>query len=108
MKPIRCLLLSVACLGLTCSLRAQVPQLISYQGRVAVNGTNFNGTGQFKFALVNTNGAVHYWRSDGSVGTNEPTAAVSLSVASGLYSVLLGDATIPNMTVVPATVLGCT
>lgn len=26
--------------------------LIPYQGRVVVNGTNFNGTGQFKFALV--------------------------------------------------------
>jgi len=32
---------------------AQVPQLINYQGRVAVGGTNFTGTGQFKFTLVN-------------------------------------------------------
>ena len=31
---------------------AQVPQKLNYQGRVAVGGTNFNGTGQFKFALV--------------------------------------------------------
>jgi hypothetical protein len=30
----------------------QVPQLLNYQGRIAVNGTNFTGTGQFKFALV--------------------------------------------------------
>lgn len=31
---------------------AQVPEQINYQGRVAVSGVNFNGTGQFKFALV--------------------------------------------------------
>ena len=33
--------------------RAQVPQLVNYQGRVAVGTTNFNGSGTFKFALVN-------------------------------------------------------
>lgn len=33
---------------------AQVPQLINYQGRVAVGSVNFDGAGQFKFALVNT------------------------------------------------------
>jgi len=39
---------------------AQVPQLINYQGRIAVNGTNFTGTGQFKFALItaSTNASV--------------------------------------------------
>ena len=36
--------------------RAQVPQIINYQGRVVVNGTNYNGTGQFQFALVNGSG----------------------------------------------------
>ena len=30
----------------------QVPALVNYQGRVAVGTTNFEGTGQFKFALV--------------------------------------------------------
>jgi len=37
---------------LTTSSFAQVPGIINYQGRVMVNGTNFTGTGQFKFALV--------------------------------------------------------
>lgn len=32
--------------------RAGVPQRINYQGRVAVGGTNFDGSGKFKFALV--------------------------------------------------------
>ena len=34
-------------------LHAQVPQLVNYQGRVAVGTVNFNGSGTFKFALVN-------------------------------------------------------
>ena len=88
------------------SLRAQtVPQLLNYQGRVAVGGTNFSGTGQFRFALVNANGSQTYWSNDGtSSAGSQPTAAVSLTVANGLYSVLLGDASITNMTAVPATV----
>ncbi len=36
--------------GIPC--RGEVPQTLSYQGRVSVNGINFSGTGQFKFALV--------------------------------------------------------
>jgi hypothetical protein len=29
-----------------------VPNILNYQGRIAVRGVNFDGTGQFKFALV--------------------------------------------------------
>jgi len=84
---------------------AQVPQLINYQGRVAVGSTNFDGSGQFKFALVNGTGITTYWSNDGtSTAGSEPAAAVSLTVTKGLYVVLLGDATLPNMTIVPATV----
>ena len=76
---------------------AQVPQIINYQGRIAVGGTNFDGTGQFSFALVNPDGSLIYW----SNGVN----AVSLTVTKGLYSVLLGDTTVPNMTSgIPSTV----
>lgn len=86
-------------------LKAQVPQLISYQGRVAVGTTNFDGTGQFKFALVDATGATTFWSNNGtSTAGSEPTAAVTLTVTKGLYSVLLGDATLTNMTIVPATV----
>lgn len=38
--------------ALTPQLHAQVTPLLSYQGRVQVSGTDFNGTGQFKFSLV--------------------------------------------------------
>ena len=85
-------LLVVLHFTLAASLDAQVPQMINYQGRVVVGGTNFTGTGQFKFALVD-GAATTFW-SNG-------TAAVSLTVTNGLYSVLLGDA---GMNPVPYTV----
>ena len=99
------LTLALAAFALTQALHAQVPQLVNYQGRVAVNGVNFPGpTGQFKFALVNSNGSVTYWGN--SVDTNAdgvPDTAVTLPVTNGLYSVLLGDNTShANMLTIPA------
>lgn len=82
-----------------------VPPILHHQGRVAVDGTNFDGSGQFKFALVNGAGTVTYWSNDGtSSGGSEPSAAVPLTVGKGLYSVSLGDTTVANMTAIPATV----
>ena len=91
---------------LGCSLaRAQVPQIINYQGRVLAGSTNFTGSGQFKFALVNTAGTTTFWSNDNtSVNGGEPTSAVSLGVSNGLYSVLLGDTDLTNMTAIPASV----
>ena len=86
-------------------LGAQVPQLINYQGRVVVGTTNFDGSGQFKFALVNEAGTTAYWTNDGThLDGTEPTAAVTLTVTKGLYSVRLGDNSIANMTALPGTV----
>ena len=82
-----------------------MPQLINYQGRVLAGGANFDGSGQFKFALVNAAGTTTYWSNDGtSVNGSQPTNAVTLTVTKGLYSVLLGDNSIVNMTALPATV----
>jgi hypothetical protein len=94
MKRINLSVIAVIWVCLTLSLHAQVPQMINYQGRVSVAGTNFDGTGQFKFALVNGTGTTNYWSS----------GAVSLTVTKGLYSVLLGDTTVTNMTAIPTTV----
>jgi hypothetical protein len=81
-------------------LVAQVPSQINYQGRVVVGGVNFNGSGQFKFALVGPGGTPSFWSNDGtSVNGSAPAAAVSLTVASGLYSVALGDTSLAGMTV---------
>ena len=73
-----------------------VPAMINYQGRVSVAGVNFEGTGQFKFALVNAAGNTTYWRNDGT-GTGEPALAVPVTVSKGLYSVKLGDSSLQNM-----------
>ncbi|MCX6878424.1 MAG: SUMF1/EgtB/PvdO family nonheme iron enzyme [Verrucomicrobia bacterium] len=87
------------------NLLGQVPQLLNYQGRVAVGTVNFEGSGQFRFALVNAAGTTSYWSNDGtSVAGSQPTAAVPLTVTKGLYSVLLGDTTLTNMTAIPNSV----
>ncbi len=84
---------------------AAVPALLNHQGRIAVNTVNFDGTGQFKFALVNGNGTISYWSNDGtSAAGSQPAAAVALTVTKGLYAVLLGDTSLTNMTAVPAAV----
>lgn len=85
-------------LGLVPALRAQVPPILSYQGRLTAAGLNYAGVGQFKFALVNSNGTAAFWSNDGSsVGGAEPRQAVPLGVSQGLFSVLLGDASTTNL-----------
>jgi len=83
----------------------QVPGIINYQGRIVDNGTNFTGTGQFEFALINgTLGTTNYWAND-ATPIGQPGFAVPLPVNNGLYSVLLGNTTISNMAfAIPATV----
>ena len=98
-------LLALAALVLGFAASAQVPQLINYQGRVAVGAVNFDGPGQFKFALVNPAGTTTYWSNDGSsVAGSQPAAAVALPVTRGLYSLLLGDTALANMTAIPVSV----
>ena len=85
---------------------AAVPQVLNHQGRIAVAGVNFNGDGQFKFALVNANGSISYWSNDGtSTAGAAPSSPVTLTVTKGLYSVLLGDTALANMTALPASAL---
>ena len=87
-------LFSLLCMLIAGTVPAQqVPGLLNYQGRISAGGTNFNGTGQFRFALVDGTGAATYWSN--GVGT------VSLPVIKGLYSTVLGDA---GMTPIPSSV----
>src|SRR5688500_19261559 len=81
-------------------VRSQIPQTISFQGRVLAQGQPFTGQGMFKFALVDAGGNTH-WRNDGAVANDEPAVAVSLSVNNGLFGVLLGDSSIPGMAAIP-------
>ena len=104
MKKLRTLL-ALGALVLSFTAWAQVPQLLSYQGRVTVGAVNFEGAGQFKFALVNAAGTTTFWSNDGtSTAGSAPAAAVALPVTKGLYSLLLGDTALPNMTAIPASV----
>jgi len=83
--------------------RAQVPSILNYQGRVTVGGTNLTtNAALFKFALVDSNGSTVYWRNDGSTAAGEPSSAVSVAVAQGLYSTLLGNTSLANMAAIPA------
>lgn len=67
------------------------PELVSYQGQLLVDGQPFTGDADFKFALLC--GASSAWSNDGSSSNgSEPTAAVTLPVEAGLFSVHLGDA----------------
>ncbi|MGE3311243.1 MAG: hypothetical protein AB7O66_14845 [Limisphaerales bacterium] len=78
---------------------AAVPGTLGYEGRVSVGGVPFNGTGQFKFALVNAAGDQTFWSHDGtSTQGNAPTSSVAIEVVEGAYSVLLGSTSVPNMT----------
>lgn len=80
-------------------LRSEVPQVLSYQGRFAAWGTNYNGAAHFKFALVNRSGTVSYWSHDGtSSGGSAPLSDVALTVNNGLFSVMLGDTNLAHMT----------
>ena len=76
------------------------PPVVNYAGQVAVQGEPFEGVGSFKFALVSSQGTatISHWSNDGSsTAGSEPDANVSVQVSGGLYSVLLGNASIPGM-----------
>jgi hypothetical protein len=62
-------------------LHAQVPHLVTYQGRVTSGGVAFNGTGQFKFALVNAAGTRNRRRNILPVGGVTEGAGMPMSVA---------------------------
>ena len=43
---------------------AQVPALLSYQAHITAGGKSFHGEGQFKLALVNSDGSTVYWSNE--------------------------------------------
>jgi hypothetical protein len=70
-----------------------VPSTVQYQGYVTVSGSAYDGTGYFKFAIVDAAGTTTYWSNNGtSVNGGAPTAAVPLTVAKGYFNVRLGSA----------------
>lgn len=101
--------------GLAASSRgvgSGVPLQINHQGVVQVGGVRFNGTGLFRFAIVDPGASppateTYLWTNDNSPVTPPaaPTAAVNVEgITNGVYSVALGDASLPNMTTISSTV----
>ncbi|HEO71135.1 MAG TPA: hypothetical protein ENN80_07720 [Candidatus Hydrogenedentes bacterium] len=70
-----------------------LPLQMNHQGFVQVNGTPFDGTGTFRFALV-TPSSGNVWTNDGSfIGFETmPSSGVPVPVDEGRYSVRLGEA----------------
>ncbi|MDG1138614.1 MAG: SUMF1/EgtB/PvdO family nonheme iron enzyme, partial [Opitutales bacterium] len=96
MKRYKLISLFIFCLAGTYVQAA--PPFISYAGQVASGGQPYQGTGQFKFAFVNTAGDATYWSQDGtSTSGSEPTGFVSTQVNGGYYSILLGNTAISGM-----------
>jgi hypothetical protein len=80
-------------------VQAGAPTVVSYQGQVKVGDSAYDGTGYFKFAIVDAKVTTSYWSNDGSsTAGNEPKATVPLEVTGGLFNVLLGDTKLQNMT----------
>lgn len=87
-------------------LLAAVPHIINYQGRMVISGVNFDGQGKFKFALLNPSTGQVHWRNspDSSPADGVPDAELALPVSQGVYSVGLGDTSLPNMAALPPAV----
>ncbi len=102
------LILGWFCLASWGSALGQVPALLNFQGRVLLDGAPFNGQGQFKFALLDTNDvSAAFWRNAPDANTDgEPDASVSVPVDHGLFSVDLGDTSLPNMAALPPEAFG--
>ena len=60
------------------NLQSGAPTVVSYQGQVTVGGAPYDGTGYFKFAIVDAAGTATYWSNDGtSSGGGEPKAGLT-------------------------------
>jgi hypothetical protein len=81
-------------------LAGPLPTMVNYQGTLREDGGLYEGTGYFKFAIMDNasgNGTTNYWAHDGTA-SGEPTTYVTLTVTNGLFNVMLGDTSIMSMT----------
>lgn len=83
-----------------------IPLVINHQGVVKAGGEVFTGSGQFRFAFVDSSSGNNLWTNDGTnVGiAGIPSGAIALHVEKGLYNVLLGDTASEGMAAIPNTV----
>ncbi len=82
----------------------EIPHQINHQGVVRVNGEPFSGTGEFRFAFIDEKSGDAVWTNDGSSlsSLGFPVLGIEINVVGGLYSVILGDASLSNMIPIPS------
>jgi hypothetical protein len=76
------------------------PTMVNYQGTITEDGVIFDGTGYFKFAIVDSptgDGTNVYWAHDGSTSL-PPSTYITRTVDNGLFNVMLGDTSVTSMT----------
>jgi len=74
--------------------RIGAPTIVSYQGQIWDGETPYNGTGYFKFAIMDVTGTIYHWNSS---GIGREIDYITLPVSNGLFSVNLGDTSIEGM-----------
>jgi len=72
---------------------------LPHQGRVSVSGIPFNGTGSFRFALVDQSNNIT-WNHEG--GTGMPSNDLTLEVSRGFYQCNIGDPSVEGMSNLPS------
>lgn len=83
------------------------PNLVAYQGALIKNGGTYNGSAEFKFAIL-CGGAI-IWNSDsGSPQNGDPAASVTIAVDQGVFNVMLGDLGLGMPSVTSTLLDGCT
>jgi hypothetical protein len=91
-KTTKLLLLCTVLLVITAQSTAQDTVMFNYQGRVKVQGEQFNGNGQFKFAIISPDGSSTLWSNDSSsVDGSEPTTGINIEVTDGVFNILMGS-----------------
>jgi hypothetical protein len=71
-----------------------LPEHVSYQGQLYLNGQAYAGNADFKFAIVANLGSDTLWSNDAtSSAGSEPASSLTLPVDAGVFSVNLGDVT---------------
>ena len=70
------------------SMASAQPSHVSYQGSLLKNGVTYDGSAEFKFAVI-CGGTQIVWSNEDLSG-NPPTTSVTINVVRGVFSVLLG------------------
>ncbi|TSA28505.1 hypothetical protein D4R71_00670 [bacterium] len=94
-KNLIILLCAIVLLFIAGNINAQIPGILNFQAKITDNAGNpLSGVNSFNFAIINQSGTTTWWSANN----------ISIDVDDGLYSIKLGDITIPGMTPIPSSV----